>query len=85
MLLGGGGYTPRNVARCWANETAIALGVQLPNGSTARFGAFGHRSTSSISDIPYNDYFHSFAPDYTLHLKPWALDDFNSKARLRRI
>jgi histone deacetylase 1/2 len=25
MILGGGGYTIRNVARCWANETAIAL------------------------------------------------------------
>lgn len=25
MVLGGGGYTLRNVARCWANETAILL------------------------------------------------------------
>ncbi|CEF63715.1 Histone deacetylase 2 [Strongyloides ratti] len=31
MLLGGGGYTPKNVARCWANETAIAIGEVLPN------------------------------------------------------
>lgn len=31
MLLGGGGYTPRNVARCWANETATALGAVLPD------------------------------------------------------
>lgn len=28
MLLGGGGYTPVNVARCWAYETAIALGKE---------------------------------------------------------
>lgn len=26
MLIGGGGYTPRNVARAWANETSIAIG-----------------------------------------------------------
>lgn len=26
MLLGGGGYTIKNVARCWANETAVAVG-----------------------------------------------------------
>eukprot|EP00770_Monocercomonoides_exilis_P007042 MONOS_7005.1-p1 / transcript=MONOS_7005.1 / gene=MONOS_7005 / organism=Monocercomonoides_exilis_PA203 / gene_product=histone deacetylase Rpd3 / transcript_product=histone deacetylase Rpd3 / location=Mono_scaffold00230:74257-77358(-) / protein_length=846 / sequence_SO=supercontig / SO=protein_coding / is_pseudo=false len=29
LLLGGGGYTIRNVARCWTHETAIALGTQL--------------------------------------------------------
>ena len=26
MLLGGGGYTPRNVARCWTYETSIVVG-----------------------------------------------------------
>lgn len=26
LLVGGGGYTPRNVARAWANETSIAIG-----------------------------------------------------------
>ena len=29
MLLGGGGYTIRNVSRCWAKETAVALGVNI--------------------------------------------------------
>ncbi|MCO5604582.1 hypothetical protein L7F22_058750 [Adiantum nelumboides] len=29
LLLGGGGYTIRNVARCWCYETAVALGVEL--------------------------------------------------------
>eukprot|EP00760_Papus_ankaliazontas_P001544 PhM_4_TR10504/c2_g1_i1/m.106125/K06067/HDAC1_2; histone deacetylase 1/2 len=29
MLLGGGGYTASNVARCWAIETAVALGVDV--------------------------------------------------------
>lgn len=31
LLLGGGGYTIRNVARCWAYETATALDVALPD------------------------------------------------------
>ena len=31
LLLGGGGYTIRNVARCWANETATVLGETLPD------------------------------------------------------
>ena len=29
ILLGGGGYTVRNVARCWAYETSIAVDEQL--------------------------------------------------------
>lgn len=29
VLLGGGGYTIENVARCWTNETAIALGIPI--------------------------------------------------------
>eukprot|EP00635_Sarcinochrysidales_sp_CCMP3193_P007047 CAMPEP_0118898298 /NCGR_PEP_ID=MMETSP1166-20130328/5343_1 /TAXON_ID=1104430 /ORGANISM="Chrysoreinhardia sp, Strain CCMP3193" /LENGTH=702 /DNA_ID=CAMNT_0006837395 /DNA_START=24 /DNA_END=2132 /DNA_ORIENTATION=- len=29
LVLGGGGYTIRNVARCWAYETSVLLGVDL--------------------------------------------------------
>eukprot|EP00298_Acanthocystis_sp_HF-20_P003158 c13527_g1_i1.p1 GENE.c13527_g1_i1~~c13527_g1_i1.p1 ORF type:complete len:379 (+),score=155.92 c13527_g1_i1:104-1240(+) len=29
LIVGGGGYTIRNVARCWCNETAIVLGEEL--------------------------------------------------------
>jgi len=29
LLIGGGGYTLRNVGRCWAYETAIACGYEL--------------------------------------------------------
>ncbi|KAH1126482.1 hypothetical protein GYH30_015464 [Glycine max] len=28
MVLGGGGYTVQNVARCWTYETAVAVGVE---------------------------------------------------------
>ncbi|KAL9663457.1 hypothetical protein QQ045_018843 [Rhodiola kirilowii] len=31
MVLGGGGYTLRNVARCWTYETAVAVGVEPDN------------------------------------------------------
>ncbi|CAH2043733.1 unnamed protein product [Thlaspi arvense] len=31
MVLGGGGYTIRNVARCWCYETAVAVGVEPDN------------------------------------------------------
>lgn len=32
-MLGGGGYTIRNVARCWTYETAVALDCEIPNGT----------------------------------------------------
>ncbi len=33
LLVGGGGYTIRNVARAWTHETAIALNQEIPNGN----------------------------------------------------
>jgi acetoin utilization deacetylase AcuC-like enzyme len=31
VVLGGGGYTIPNVARCWVNETAVCLDLELPD------------------------------------------------------
>ena len=31
LLLGGGGYTLRNVPRCWTYETAVAIDQEIPN------------------------------------------------------
>ncbi len=31
LVLGGGGYTLRNVARCWTYETGRLMGVDLPD------------------------------------------------------
>lgn len=33
LLLGGGGYTMRNVSRAWAFETGLAAGVELGPGT----------------------------------------------------
>jgi len=52
LVLGGGGYTIRNVARCWAYETSVILDTPVSN------------------EIPYNDYFEYYAPDFKLHLTP---------------
>jgi histone deacetylase 1/2 len=30
ILLGGGGYTIRNVARAWCYETSLAIGMPIP-------------------------------------------------------
>jgi len=40
MLVGGGGYTIRNVARCWAYETAVAVGQEISEGTIFLFLSF---------------------------------------------
>lgn len=69
LVLGGGGYTIRNVARCWAYETAVLLDKHkdIPN------------------EIPYNDYFEYYAPDYELHLTPEPMENLNGKDMLENV
>ncbi|GFF48741.1 histone deacetylase RPD3 [Aspergillus udagawae] len=67
MILGGGGYTMRNVARTWAFETGILLGDSLG------------------PELPYNDYYEYFAPDYELDVRPSNMDNANTKDYLDKI
>jgi len=50
LVVGGGGYTIRNVARCWTFETAVCLDMDqnIPN------------------ELPYNEYIQYYAPDFQL-------------------
>lgn len=36
-------------------------------------------------NIPYNDYFQYYAPDYNLHLTPSSMENFNTKSRLNEL
>ncbi|TEB39370.1 histone deacetylase Hda1 [Coprinellus micaceus] len=67
LLLGGGGYTMRNVSRAWAFETGLAAGVEL------------------TPDIPVNEYYEYFGPDYELDVKSSNTDDLNTPAYLDRV
>mmetsp|Transcript_37779 Transcript_37779/g.113008 ORF Transcript_37779/g.113008 Transcript_37779/m.113008 type:complete len:443 (-) Transcript_37779:274-1602(-) len=67
LVLGGGGYTIRNVARCWAYETSVLLGEDIQN------------------EIPYNDYFEYYAPDFKLHLTPEPRENLNTEASLNYV
>ena len=67
MLLGGGGYTIRNVARCWTYETSVALDVDIPN------------------ELPYNDYFEYFGPDFKLHIAPSNMANQNTSEYVDKI
>lgn len=67
LMLGGGGYTIRNVARCWTFETAVALDCSIPN------------------ELPYNDYFEYFGPDFKLHISPSNMTNQNTNEYLEKI
>jgi len=36
LVLGGGGYTVKNVARCWAYETSLILDTEISNEAKPR-------------------------------------------------
>lgn len=63
ILLGGGGYTVKNVARTWAYETACALGIQ----------------DDIDPNLPWNEYFEWFGPRYRLEVLPNNMDDMNMR------
>lgn len=65
LILGGGGYTIKNVARAWLYETAITLGC--------------HNVINE--KIPPNEYYQYFGPNYQLHLEPDAsLSNLNTSS-----
>lgn len=68
LLLGGGGYTIRNVARCWTYETSIALGVEIANGRLRDRSSFQIHNTY-IMCVLYIHVF--FSPNFGVckHLK----------------
>jgi histone deacetylase 1/2 len=37
LMVGGGGYTLRNVPRCWTNETAVMLDTDLKVSDTSYY------------------------------------------------
>lgn len=67
LLLGGGGYTLRNVPRAWAYETSIACGIELSN------------DLPSKDKYRYIDY---FSPEYKLHMSISNMENKNTKKYL---
>ncbi|KAI9658971.1 MAG: histone deacetylase [Bathelium mastoideum] len=67
LVLGGGGYTMRNVARTWAYETGLLVNREMS------------------TQLPFNDYYEYFAPDYELDVKPSNMDNANSNDYLEKI
>lgn len=64
LVLGGGGYTMRNVARCWTYETSRILDREIKD------------------ELPFNNYFEFFGPDYCLHITPSNMENRNPRKLL---
>lgn len=84
LVLGGGGYTMRNVARTWAFETGILLNEQLDSQlpyndyyevRLSRFYAVKLQANSR----------QYFSPDYELDVRPSNMDNANTKEYLDKI
>ena len=88
LLLGGGGYTMRNVSRAWAYETGIAAGYELGAG-TCLFPIIQCPTLPGIpfgnADLPVNEYYDYFGPDYKLDVRSSNMEDRNSIEYLERI
>ncbi|KAF8919531.1 histone deacetylase complex, catalytic component RPD3 [Mucidula mucida] len=63
ILLGGGGYTIKNVARTWTYETACALGVE----------------NELDMHLPWHDHFECFGPRFRLEVAKSNSEDDNLK------
>ena len=84
-MLGGGGYTMRNVSRCWAYETGLAAGVELGPGMSSVRRREHTRLTLTVTDIPVNEYYEYFGPDYKLDVKSSNMEDMNTRGYLDRV
>jgi len=63
ILLGGGGYTVKNVARAWTYETACALGIE----------------DTLDTNLPWTEFFDWFGPRYRLEVLENNMVEINVK------
>jgi histone deacetylase HOS2 len=73
LVVGGGGYTPRNVARAWAHETSICIGAE----STLKSDLPEH--------MPYRDAFRREGFTLFPNLGSWRKENQNSVEQVQKI
>jgi histone deacetylase 1/2 len=91
LMLGGGGYTIKAVSRAWAYETGLAagqrLGMRRPFFFRASSFASNPRTDSNVrnnpkphthTEIPSNEYYEYFGPDYNLDVRANNMEDMNT-------
>lgn len=73
LVLGGGGYTPRNVARAWAHETSISI------------GAADKIKPNLPEDMPNREAFRREGMTLFPNLGGWKGQNLNTRADIERI
>lgn len=73
LVVGGGGYTPRNVARAWAHETSICIGADKT------------LNPALPENMPYRDAFRREGLTLFPNLGGWRKENMNSRADVERI
>ena len=73
LMLGGGGYTIRKCRSVLDLRTAVAL------------VALEALDTEIPHELPYNDYFEYFGPDFKLHISPCNMTNQNTNEYLEKI
>mmetsp|Transcript_24573 Transcript_24573/g.53697 ORF Transcript_24573/g.53697 Transcript_24573/m.53697 type:complete len:450 (+) Transcript_24573:336-1685(+) len=70
LVLGGGGYKIKNVARCWTYETGVLLGCE----------------EQMQDELPPNEFYEYFGPTYNLHIPSTAdVENRNKKEHLEKL
>jgi histone deacetylase 1/2 len=78
VVLGGGGYSIRNVPRAWCYETSLLINHELSEGIS--------KSQSCVDiDIPYNEYFEYYGPTYKILVEPSNMENQNTRKDLDRL
>ena len=80
IVLGGGGYSIRNVPRAWCYETALLLNHELSEGKVP----FLMFQLTGL-DIPYNEYFEYYGPTYKISVEPSNMENQNSRKDLDKL
>ncbi|KAG9778585.1 histone deacetylase [Exophiala dermatitidis] len=73
LVVGGGGYTPRNVARAWAHETSICIGADK------------NLNPALPEHLPYREAFRREGLTLFPNLGGWRKENMNSRADIERI
>lgn len=90
LVLGGGGYTMRNVARTWAYETGRLVGVEMdPVLPYNEYYEVSFSISSSLFlGLPFcfaDSKMQYYGPDYELNVRPSNMENANSPEYLEKI
>lgn len=83
LVLGGGGYTMRNVARTWAFETGVLVGQNMER--TLPYNEYYEVSRRLFTWTNATNTWQYYAPDFELNVRSSNMENSNSREYLEKI